>query len=255
MIMRVPGMLWLLFPLGAALAVSACATPGTRDAAMSSTARLQVAAAADAAGDSGLAISMYAAAAAAEPANIELQMRAADALVRSGNVAEARRLLAERLRGNHDQPDLIRALALVDLLSGQLAEAIAGFDRLLAAFPADARVLVDKAVALDLQGQHKTAQALYQQVLATAPNDAAARNDLAVSMMLEGRIHQALETLAPMQDAEAAPPRLKVNLGLLYAASGDAGRSEQLLGNRLSDGNLAALTKALAAAEEARPKP
>jgi Flp pilus assembly protein TadD len=222
---------------------------------MSSSARLQVAAAADAAGDSDLAISMYAAAAAAEPANVELQMRAADALVRSGKITDARRLLTDGLQGNHDQPDLIRALALVDLVSGQLAQAIAGFDQLLAASPGDARVLVDKAVALDLQGRHQLAQALYQQVLAMAPNDAAARNDLAVSMMLEGRIHQALETLAPMQNVDAAPPRLKVNLGLLYAASGDAGRSQQLLGNRLSDGNLAALTKALATAEDARPKP
>jgi Flp pilus assembly protein TadD len=125
----------------------------------------------------------------------------------------------------------------------------------LATSPHDARVLVDKAVALDLQGQHGAAQVIYQQVLAAAPNDAAARNNFAVSMMLEGRIHQALETLAPMQDADDATPRLKVNLGILYAASGNAKRSEQLLGNRLSDGDLSALTRALAAADVNTTRP
>jgi Flp pilus assembly protein TadD len=254
--MPVPSLPLLLLSVGVVAALTACTTPdGRHERSLSSASRLQVAEAADAAGDSGLAISMYSAAASNEPDNIGLQMRAADALVRSGRIVQARQLLTDRLRDRRDQPELTRALALIDLVSGQFAQAIAGFDHLLATSPDDARVLVDKAVALDLQGQHGAAQALYQQVLATAPNDAAARNDLAVSMMLEGRIHQALETLAPMQDADTATPRLKVNLGILYAASGDAGRSEQLLGNRVSDSDLSALTKALAAAEENHSKP
>jgi Flp pilus assembly protein TadD len=253
--MRMPSGLLLLLSVGAAIALTACSSnDGRRDTRLSSAARLQVAQSADAAGDSDLAISMYVAAAASDPDNIDLQMRCADALVRGGKVAQARQLLTERLRNGHGQPDLTRALALVDLVSGQFAQAIAGFDQLLASSPKDARVLVDKAVALDLQGRHGMAQAIYQQVLAMAPNDAAARNNFAVSMMLEGRIHQALETLAPMQDADDATPRLKVNLGILYAASGNSQRSEQLLGSRLSDGDLSALTRALAAAEVNTPK-
>jgi hypothetical protein len=65
-------------------------------------------------------------------------------------------------------------------------------------------------------------------------------------MMLEGRTGQALETLAPLQDADTAPPRLRVNLGILYAATGDAERSRQLLGDRTSDTELLALTRVLA---------
>ena len=132
------------------------------------------------------------------------------------------------------QPELTRALALIDLVAGQPAQAIEGLDKVLAANPGDVRALVDKAVALDLQGQHAAAQAIYQQVLAGSPDDAAARNDLAVSLMLEGRTRQALETLAPMQDADGSPQRLKTNLGLLYAATGNAERSRQLLGDRVS---------------------
>lgn len=76
--------------------------------------------------------------------------------------------------------------------------------------------------------------------------DAAARNDLVVSLTLEGRTRQALETLAPTQDADGSPQRLGVNLGFLYAATGNAEQSRQLLGDRVSDGDLSASTRALA---------
>jgi len=223
---------------------------------MSADARLRVAEAADSSGDSELAISMYAAAAASEPANTNLQLRCADALARRGKIDEARRLLAERLRAYPGQPDLVRALALIDLVAGQPARAIIELDQILAANPGDTRALVDKAVALDLQGQHAAAQAIYQRVLTIAPNDAAARNNLALSLMLEGRTHQALETLAPMQDADGSSRRLKVNLGILYAATGNVERSRQLLGDHVSDGEVSALTRALASsAAEGRTGP
>ena len=231
----------------ACCALSACASINAqRQPTMSADARLQVAEAADASGDAELAISMYTAAAASEPANTNLQLRCADALARRGKIDAARKLLAERLRAYPGQPDLVRALALIDLVAGQPAQAITELDQILAANPGDTRALVDKAVALDLQGQHAAAQAIYQQVLTIAPNDAAARNDLALSLMLEGRTHQALETLAPMQDADGSPRRLKVNLGILYAATGNVERSRQLLGDRVSDGDVSALTRALA---------
>lgn len=222
---------------------------------LTTEARLQVAEAADASGDSDLAISMYIAAAANNPANIELQLRCADALARSGKVAQARQILTESLRANHGQIDLIRALAVIDLVAGQPVQAIAEFDQVLAANPGDSRALVDKAVALDLQGQHAAAQLIYRQALATAPDDPVVRNDLAVSMMLEGRIRQALETLAPMQDADGSPPRLKVNLGILYAATGNAERSRQLLGDRPSDGAFSALTQTLASSSTSMQMP
>jgi Flp pilus assembly protein TadD len=213
---------------------------------------MQVAEAAEAGGDIELAISMYTQAAASEPNNAALQLRCADALVRAGKVTEARQFLVERLRSRSEQPDLTRALALIDLVAGQPAQAIATLDQVLAANPGDLRALVDKAVALDLQGQHAAAQAIYQRVLAASPDDAATRNNLAVSLMLEGRTRQALETLAPLQDADGSPPRLKVNLGILYAATGNVERSRQLLGDRVSDGDLTALTHALATAAEGR---
>lgn len=233
--------------VAACCALSACASVNpTNKLNMSADAQLQVAEAAEQSGDSQLALSMYAAAAASEPANTGMQLRCADALARAGRTDEARKLLTERLRTYPNQPDLARALALVDLVAGQPAQAIVELNNILADNPGDTRALVDKAVALDMQGQHATAQVIYRQVLATAPNDAAAMNDLAVSLMLEGRTHQALETLAPMQNADSSPQRLKMNLGLLYAATGNVEQSRHLLGDRVSDDNVSALTRALA---------
>jgi Flp pilus assembly protein TadD len=238
--------------VGACCVLTACASKtAQRQPALTTEARLQVAEAADASGDSDLAISMYTAAATNEPSNIALQLRCADALARNGKITQARQMLSERLRSNPRQPDLIRALALIDLVAGQPAQAIAGLDQVLASNPGDVRALVDKAVALDLQGQHGAAQAIYRQVLATTPDDAATRNDLAMSLMMEGRTHQALETLVPMQDADNAPQRLRVNLGILYAATGNAERSRQLLGDRISDDDLSTLTRALASSAAA----
>jgi Flp pilus assembly protein TadD len=239
------GLLFRLSVVGCSALTACTSIDAQRRPILSTEARLQVAEAADAAGDSDLAISMYTAAAASEPSNIALQLRCADVLARRGKVEQAREMLMERLRTSTRQPDLIRALALIDLVAGQPAQAIAEFDQVLAASPGDIRALVDKAVALDLQGQHAAAQTIYQDVLAIASNDAAARNDLAVSMMLEGRTRQALETLAPLQEADTVPSRLKVNLGILYAATGNVERSRQLLGTRVSDDDLSKLTRAL----------
>jgi Flp pilus assembly protein TadD len=243
---RAPVGILLRLSVCACCALSACASINAqRQPTMSAEARLQVAEAADSSGDTELAISMYTAAAASEPANTNLQLRCADALARRGKIDEARKLLAERLRTSPGQPDLVRALALIDLVAGQPARAITELDQILAANPADVRALVDKGVALDLLGQHAAAQAIYQQVLATSPNDAAAKNDLALSLMLEGRTRQALDTLAPMQNVAGSSQRLRTNLGILYAATGDVQRSRELLGDRAANSEVSALTRAM----------
>ncbi len=233
--------------VGLCCVLTACALVNPqRQPTWSAETRIQVAEAAAASGDSELAISMYYAAAESAPDNVGLQLRCADALARRGKIAEARELLSKRLQTNPGQPDLTRALALIDLVAGRLTQAIAELDQILETNPGDERAQVDKAVALDLQGHHAAAQVIYRQVLSQYPDDAATRNNLALSLMLQGRARQALETLAPMRDADASPQRLRTNLGILYAAMGNQDQSRQLLGGRISEGDLAALTRALA---------
>ncbi|HET7883589.1 MAG TPA: tetratricopeptide repeat protein, partial [Acetobacteraceae bacterium] len=163
------GALAVAVAIAACLGLTACAGAGPHKT-MTTEGRLQVAAEAEASGNTQLAVSMYTEAAERDPGNVELQLRCADALARSGRISQARRLLTERLRTSAGNLELVRALALVDLVAGDSAQAIAGLDRLLAADPGDERALVDKAVALDLQGQHAAAQAIYRQVLAQSPD-------------------------------------------------------------------------------------
>lgn len=245
--MRVSDGILLRLLVGACCALSACSINPQRKPELSADARLQVAQAADASGNSELALSMYMAAAASAPDNIDLQLRCADALARRGKIDEAHHMLAERLRAHPSQPNLSRALALIDLVAGRPAQAIAGLDQVLAVNPGDMQALVDKGVALDLLGQHTAAQAIYQQMLATSPNDAVARNNLALSLMLEGRTRQALDTLAPMQNAAGSSQRLRTNLGILYAATGNVQRSRELLGDKATDGEVSAMARAVSA--------
>jgi Flp pilus assembly protein TadD len=242
--------------LGACTVLAACASIGPKHrTALTAEAALQVAAEAEAAGNNELAMSMYAEAAAREPGNVELQLRCADALARSGKISQARQLITERLHARPGDPELMRALALIDLITGESKQAITGLDRVLATNPGDLRALVDKAIALDLEGQHIAAQSIYREVLVREPNDPATINDLAVSLMLEGRTGQALETLASLQQTDNLPQRVKVNLGLLYAATGHPEQSRQLLGDRVKDNDLSALARALVASAGESPHP
>ena len=217
---------------------------------MTADARLQVAEAADASGDSELASSMYIQAAVSEPSNIALQMRCADALARYGKLAQARQILTERLRSNPGQPDLTRALALIDLIGGRPEQAIAGLDQVLAANPADRMRLSIRRWRWICWDSTPRRRRSTRKCSRPHPTTRLRRNDLAMSQMLEGRTGEALQTLAPMQDADTSPQRLKVNLGILYAATGDHDRSRQLLGDRVSDSDVEAIARALASSPQ-----
>jgi len=239
------------------LLVAACTmNPKLEHPDFTADARLRVAEAADAAGDDNLAVTMYVTAAERAPADTTLQLRAADALARNGKVAQATDLLVERLREHPGQPDLARTLAIIYIMSDQPSLGIAKLDQLLAINPSDGRLLVDKAVGLDLEGRHADAQAIYRQVLTASPGDSITANDLALSLMLQGRLQDARAVLAPFRDGADLPPRVGITIGLLEAASGNVERSRQLLEGRVPADKAALLAQQIrgsATSEKARP--
>jgi Flp pilus assembly protein TadD len=240
-----------LFSATACCVLAACAN-FEQDGSLTPDSRLQVAEAAEASGDHQLALSMYMTAAESAPGNITVQLRAADALARGGKVQQAKDLLKQRLKDRPDQPDLTRALGLIELMSGHPAEGLALLDKALALGPGDDRTLLDKAVALDLLGRHAEAQAIYQQELAKTPNDPTVRNDYALSLMLQGRISEARAQLASLKDLEGSPERLRNNLGIIYAASGEREKSRELLGDRIPESVVATLTRAITSPSSVR---
>ena len=215
---------------------------------MDPDARLRLAEAAQASGDAELAVSMYQAAAAAAPDNINLQLRCATGLSRNGRTSAARDLLIQRLKAHPRDSDLLRGLAAIYVVSGQISPAMNQLDNALAARPGDSNALLDKAVALDLQGRHADAQRQYREILARTPGDPIVSNDLAVSLMIEGRTREAQAVLEPFADDDGVPDRLRINLGLIYAANGDADAARRLLGALYGDGDVQTLTQTIASA-------
>jgi Flp pilus assembly protein TadD len=225
--------------------LAGCASRPDPRPSLNAESRLRVAAAAEAAGDRDLAASMYAEAATAPNANTATLIQCAEGLARSGKPDQAASLLTRHMTSGPDQTDLLRTLGGIQVLQGNAAVAAETFSRVLAARPDDVKALVNKGVALDMMRRHQDAQALYRQALALAPNDAATVNDLAVSQLLSGRADEGRETLLPFGDVAGLPERIRVNLGIMDAASGHAEDAQQMLGSRIAAEDLAALTQAI----------
>ena len=229
--------------------LAACAaTPSGPTAGLDVEQRLQVADAAAASGDHALALSMYQAAADGAPNDTALQLRCATGLARNGKTGAAKDLLITRLKAHPNDSDLLRGLAAIYVVTGLPSPAINELNQALAARPGDSDALLDKAVALDMQGRHAEAQLLYRQMLARTPDDPVISNDLAVSLMIEGRTREAQAVLAPFADLDAVPDRLRINLGLIYAANGNAEAARRLLGDRLGEADVQTLTRSIASA-------
>lgn len=237
---------WMAWGLCGLLAACGQA-PGTAQRGnLDPMARLSVGEAAERSGDKDTAVAMYTAAAEGAPDDTVVQVRAASGLARTGKWNQARDLLLKDVKAHPNDPDLLRTLAAIYVMAGQPSYAVARLDEVLATRPNDLNAIVDKAVALDLQGRHSDAQALYRRALAIAPGDATVSNNFALSLMIEGRLREAQGVLEPFGEMDDVPERLRTNLAVIYAASGQPEKARRILGDRISDADLAAITRALA---------
>jgi Flp pilus assembly protein TadD len=163
---------------------------------------------------------MYAEASAEDPTDASAQLRYADVLLRQGKVNEARDLLLRHIRTVSDPRQLQSGLAAIYVLTGDAASALAEYDKLLAVNPNDMRLVVDKAVALDVLGRHDEAQALYRRALYATPDDPVVISDFALSLVLSGKTQEATALVAPLRDADNVSPRVRNNIDVVLAASG-----------------------------------
>ncbi len=236
-----------LFLVPVALLLAGCATtPAPQGQALENQTRLKLAEVAERSGSTQAALNLYAAAAAAAPADAPNQITYARALLRSGNIVGARDVLLRAAAHNPGERSLPRQLGVIDTLSGDTKRAIAGFDRLLASDPQDWKSMVDKGVALDVEGNHAGAQALYRKAMTLAPHAPAVATDYAVSLMLQGKPGAARTVLAPYFDRYDAPSRTRVDLAIVYAASGEPDRTKELLSNGQHVDQVDAIASALA---------
>jgi len=245
---------WRLGGIFVACGLLAACSGGQRGSTeLTSGTRLRIAQAAEASGNADLAAEMYGRAGIGAEGDPATQIKIADGLIRSGQMPAADEQLQQALKAKPGQVDLLRALGLLHVMSGRPEQAIVELDQVLATKQQDLRALVAKGVALDLIHNHTDAQAVYRQALVLSPDDSDIRNNMAVSMMLEGRLAEAAAMLAPLENTGARADRMKNNLGIIQAASGNANEARRLLGDSVSPETLMALTRALAKAPASAP--
>jgi Flp pilus assembly protein TadD len=131
-------------------------------------------------------------------------------------------------------------LGRLELSRGSAVDAEHSFTKLLAGEPNDATALNDLGVALDLQGRHDAAQAIYGKLLGLDPNDRAASVNLALSLSLSGQAGRSVEILRGPGSQPGAAPRLRQDLAMALALSGNPREAEKLLLTDLSPGDAAA---------------
>lgn len=222
------------------------AKPGAGpEQSLTASSRLDVAAAAEESGDKQTAASMYLAAADQAPGDTAVQLRCAEGLARNGKLEDADAVLARRLKNTPRDVDLLGTLGAVQVMEGKPEDAVQTLSGVLSSKPDDVKALVNKAVALDILRQHPAAQTLYRRALTLLPHDAATSNDLALSLLLSGQPAAGAQVLAPFRESESLPERIRTNLGIMDAASGQADDAHALLGSRIGAADLAALTQAI----------
>jgi Flp pilus assembly protein TadD len=191
--------------------------------------RLQIASDATSSGNLDEALVVYAKAAADRPGDADLQLRYARALLRSGSVMQARDTISKALTRHPANRRLAREAGVIDIEAGDRLLGLTAFDRLLAGHPADWKTMVDKAVALDLATDHTGAQRLYCRALVIAPNAPGVATDYAMSLLLQGHVAAARAVLDPYFVRYDVPAATRADLAVIYEATGEATRAQELL--------------------------
>ena len=236
----------LSVPVMALLLMAGCSTERDKQPReLTAESRLRVAEAAEQSGDRATALAMYSAAATDPHPDGQTHLRSAEGMARNGGMAEAESLLHNELRSNPDDPELLRVLGAIQVMSGNSVAAVSTLTRALEGRPADIRIMTNKAVALDVLHRHGEAQQLYRKALSVAPGDIAISNDLALSLMLSGQREEARALLAPFRNVNDLPDRVNTNLGIIEAANGHDAEAHVLLGSRITTADLSSLTRAI----------
>lgn len=213
----------------AAVLLAGCAGSGAGHRPLTAGMRLHLARIAEAQGNTPEALTILASAAARWPDNAGVQISYARALLRTGKVMAARDVVLRASARRPGDRSLTREAGVIDIDAGNEHLGRGVFDRLLATNPRDWKTMVDKGVALDIAHRHSAAQRLYCTAMTIAPKAPGIATDYAMSLMLQGRLVAARSVLDPYFVRYDAPTKTRVDLAVLYQATGQANRVRQLV--------------------------
>lgn len=194
------------------------------------------------AGELTTAIRLYKSLAASPSVAPEILVEYGDVLAQGGFPYDAIDAYSRVRPGSPVYLSALLGLARAKLKIGDPTAALGYLTTASRAAPRDARVLVDKGVALDTLGQHAAAQAAYRTALSDAPQNVAARNNLALSLAITGQFQAAITLITPLARSASATPRTRQNMALIYGLMGDSQRAASIsridLGPRTTRANM-----------------
>jgi tetratricopeptide (TPR) repeat protein len=132
-----------------------------------------------------------------------------------GYYAEALREYQIALERGEERDLVLQAMAEMQLLMRQPAEALRLYDELLERDSASPKLWNERGVALHQDGRFADAEASYRRALDAEPSYAIAQNNLGVSLYHRGAVDEALGAFRTALDARPAFVKARLNLALL----------------------------------------
>jgi len=175
-----------------------------------------------------------------DPRNVSALERQGAALAQLNQPEAAMEAYRRALAVDAAAAPALLGLGRLELSHGSATDAEHNFAKLLTRTPGDKAALNDLGVALDLQGRHEAAQEAYGKALRLAPNDRAASVNLALSLSLSGQADQSVAMLRGPASQPDATPRVRQDLAVALALSGNPREAEKLLLTDLSPRDAAA---------------
>jgi Flp pilus assembly protein TadD len=213
--------------------------PAMLNSSPSDTSEMKIADTALRGGNIQMAGSIYERELAAHPDSIEALQGLADSNYIGGDTGRARPLYerADVLSKGARGPRL--GLARVALREHRFADAIAMYEPLVKANPADAVSWAGLGSAWDLSGNHRKAQEAYRTGLAASPGDMALRSNLGLSLVLDGEEREGANQLLDIAGSSSAPPQARQNLALAYGVLGNDEAASRILSMDLPKASVA----------------
>jgi Flp pilus assembly protein TadD len=219
--------------LGLAL-LSACAAEtgsgggSTLDKPEISRSLLDAAAMAAAQGDHATAAGYYRNVYLREPGNTRAGVGLMQTLREQGDLEQARQVADAVLLAKPNDAAVVSEVGKVRLASGQLPNAVALLQRAVELDPGDWKSRSALGVAYDRLGESAKAEETYRAALGISPNNPVVLNNLALSRVLANDLPGARDLLQRAVASSRSDVRVRQNLALLYALSGNMAQAEAL---------------------------
>jgi Flp pilus assembly protein TadD len=210
------------------LMLGGCASDADKEAALDALARPEVsrslmdaAATAKAQNDPVTASNYYRTIYSRDPKNIDAATGLLETLRAIGSVDEAREVAKKALATKPDDANLLAEIGKLRLVTGQLEDAVKTLKRAAELDAKNWKTLSALGLAYDRLGNFASADEAYEAALKVSPDNPAVLNNYGLSRAMAHDIKAARVLLERAAAAANSDVRMRQNLALIYALSGD----------------------------------